>query len=105
MFKLLWRLFLLVLLALGFAWLADRPGSVNIKWLGREIEMSVVVAVVVALDQQGRRPPGVDIRDRRAFPGHVDRLGVVGRASADCQLLDHPFQSAGREWGPGLDRW
>lgn len=49
MFKLLWRLCLLVLLALGFAWLADRPGSVTIRWLGREIEMSVVVAVVVAL--------------------------------------------------------
>jgi HemY protein len=49
MFKLLWRLCLLVLLALGFAWLADRPGSVTIRWLGREIEMSVVVAVVFAL--------------------------------------------------------
>ncbi len=49
MFKLLWRLTLLVLLALGFAWLADRPGSVTIRWLGREIELSVVVAVVVAL--------------------------------------------------------
>jgi HemY protein len=49
MFKLLWRLTLLVLLALGFAWLADRPGSVTIRWLGREVEMSVVVAVVVGL--------------------------------------------------------
>jgi HemY protein len=49
MFKLLWRLCLLVLLALGFAWLADRPGSVTIRWLGREIEMSIVVGVVVAL--------------------------------------------------------
>lgn len=49
MFKLLWRFLLLVLLAVGFAWLADRPGSVTIRWLGREIEMSVVVAVVVAL--------------------------------------------------------
>lgn len=49
MFKLLWRLFLLVLLALGFAWLADRPGSVTINWLGRDISTSVTVAVVVAL--------------------------------------------------------
>ncbi len=49
MLKLLWRLGLLMVLALGFAWLADRPGSVTIRWLGREIEMSVVVAVVVAL--------------------------------------------------------
>jgi HemY protein len=49
MLKLLWRFLLLLVLALGFAWLADRPGSVTIKWLGREIEMSVVVAVAVAL--------------------------------------------------------
>jgi HemY protein len=49
MLKLLWRFFLLVLLALGFAWLADRPGVVNIKWLGRDIQMSVVVAVTVLL--------------------------------------------------------
>jgi HemY protein len=49
MFKLLWRLCLLVLLALSFAWLADRPGSVTIQWLGRDIKMSVVVAVVVLL--------------------------------------------------------
>ncbi len=49
MFKLLWRFVLLVVLALGFAWLADRPGSVTIRWLGREVEMSVVVGVTVAL--------------------------------------------------------
>jgi HemY protein len=49
MFKLLWRFVFLVVLALSFAWLADRPGRVTIRWLGREIEMSVVVGVAVAL--------------------------------------------------------
>jgi HemY protein len=49
MIKLLWRFLLLVVLALGFAWLADRPGSITINWLGREIHTSVAVAVVVAL--------------------------------------------------------
>jgi HemY protein len=49
MLKLLCYFFLLVLLALGFAWLADRPGAVNIKWLGRDIQMSLVVAVTVLL--------------------------------------------------------
>jgi HemY protein len=49
MLKLLWRFSLLVLLALAFAWLADRPGSVSIKWLGRDIQMSVVVAVAIVL--------------------------------------------------------
>jgi HemY protein len=49
MIKLLWRFLLLVLLALGFAWLADRPGSITINWLGREIHLSVAVAIVVTL--------------------------------------------------------
>jgi HemY protein len=35
--------------ALAFAWLADRPGSVTITWLGREIQMSVLVAVALGL--------------------------------------------------------
>jgi HemY protein len=49
MVKLLWRFGLLLLIGLGFAWLADRPGSVSIRWLGRDIEMSVVVAAVILL--------------------------------------------------------
>jgi HemY protein len=49
MFKLLlWFLFLL-LLAVGFTWLADRPGILTITWLGREIEMPLVVAVVLVI--------------------------------------------------------
>lgn len=47
MIKLLWRFVLLITAALGFAWLADRPGHVTISWLGRDIEMSVLVAVVL----------------------------------------------------------
>jgi len=49
MIKLLWRLLLLVVLAVGFAWLADRPGSITINWLGREVRLSVAVAIVVGL--------------------------------------------------------
>ena len=49
MVKLLWRFGLLLLIGLGFAWLADRPGSITIRWLGREVEMSVVVAAVALL--------------------------------------------------------
>lgn len=47
MLKLLWRFGLLVAAALGFAWLADRPGQVTIVWLGREIHLSVLVAVAL----------------------------------------------------------
>ena len=39
-------IFLLVaaLLALGFAWFADRPGEVAVTWLGYRIETSLLVA-------------------------------------------------------------
>ena len=47
MIKLLWRFSLLVLLALFFTWLADRPGTVTIQWMGREIQMAFVVAVAL----------------------------------------------------------
>jgi HemY protein len=49
MIKLLWRFFLLVLLAAGFAWIADRPGTLTVRWLGREIEMSFIAGVVLAV--------------------------------------------------------
>jgi HemY protein len=45
MVKLLWRFAILVLAAIGFAWLADRPGSVTVLWLGKEIHLSVLVAL------------------------------------------------------------
>ena len=47
MIRLVWRFALLVLAAAAFAWLADRPGSVTIRWLGREIETSFLVAVAL----------------------------------------------------------
>jgi HemY protein len=49
MIKLLWLFLLLVMLAFGFTWLADRPGSITINWLGREIHLSVAVAIVAGL--------------------------------------------------------
>ena len=49
MTKLLWRFLLIVLAALGVVWLADRPGSVTIQWLGREIHLSVLVGVIAAV--------------------------------------------------------
>jgi HemY protein len=49
MIKLLWRFGLLVLAALFFTWLADRPGTVTIQWMGREIQMAFVIAVALAV--------------------------------------------------------
>jgi HemY protein len=49
MIKLVWRLALLAALATLFAWLADRPGTVTLRWLNREIETPVMVAVAAVL--------------------------------------------------------
>jgi HemY protein len=49
MIRLLWRFSLLVLAALAVAWLADRPGSVTIQWLGREIHLTVFVGLMFLL--------------------------------------------------------
>jgi HemY protein len=49
MMKLLWRFALLILAAMGFAWLADRPGHISITWLGRDIELSVLAGVAILL--------------------------------------------------------
>lgn len=47
MVKLVWRFALLVLAGLAFAWLADRPGQIEIQWLGRIIHVSVLVGLVL----------------------------------------------------------
>ncbi|MCD2175486.1 heme biosynthesis protein HemY [Rhizobium sp. C4] len=51
MIKLLGFVLVVLALAWGFAWLADRPGDITIVWQGQQIEMSVMVAVtlIVAL--------------------------------------------------------
>ena len=47
MVKLIWRFALLVLAGLLFAWLADRPGQIEIQWLGRIVHVSVLVGIVL----------------------------------------------------------
>ena len=47
MIKLVWRFAFIVAVALAFAWLADRPGSVDITWMGRTIHMSVLVGIII----------------------------------------------------------
>lgn len=40
---------LIVAVALGLAWLADRPGTVTVEWLGYEIETSAFVATLAVV--------------------------------------------------------
>ena len=44
MIGLIVRLSLVVLVAAGVAWLADRPGAVSIIWMGTEIETTLAAA-------------------------------------------------------------
>ena len=46
MIRVILFLVLVVLLALGAVWLADRPGDVAITWQGLRLETSVMVAAV-----------------------------------------------------------
>ena len=46
MITLLWRFLIFVLAGLAIAWLADRPGTITIDWLGREIHLTVLVGIV-----------------------------------------------------------
>lgn len=47
MIRLLLFLVLVFALALGGAWIADRPGAVEVNWLGYQIQTSTTVAVAV----------------------------------------------------------
>jgi HemY protein len=47
MTRILFFIFFIVAVALGLAWLADRPGMVTVEWLGYQIETSAFVATLV----------------------------------------------------------
>src|SRR5690606_40738788 len=49
MWPMIFRFILIALIAAGVAWLADRPGTIEIVWLGYEIEMPVLAAIFCLL--------------------------------------------------------
>jgi len=46
MIRLLVYIAVLVAAALGFAWLADRPGEVTLVWQGQRIETDLITVIV-----------------------------------------------------------
>ncbi|MGF7158474.1 HemY protein [Rhodoligotrophos appendicifer] len=49
MWSMIFRFIVIALIAAGVAWLADRPGEINIVWLGYRIEMPMLAAVFALL--------------------------------------------------------
>jgi HemY protein len=49
MIRILVALALLAAVALGFAWIADRPGDVSLVWMGQRYETTVAVALAIVL--------------------------------------------------------
>jgi HemY protein len=90
------------LIAVGFAWVADRPGEVAINWMGYRIETSVLVAafVIVALVIVAmlvwslvraiiRSPEQVSLffRHRRAIKGYLAiSRGLIAIGAGDLRV-------------------
>jgi HemY protein len=100
------------LIAVGFAWVADRPGDVVLTWMGYRIETSLIVAalavavlvlVVMLLWSivRGiwRSPEQVSLffRHRRAMKGYLAiSRGLIAIGSGDLKLARRSADDAGR---------
>jgi HemY protein len=110
-----WRLLLLallVLLALGFWWLAAEPGTIDIRWHGWQVETSAIIGVVlllllmnlaIFLDRLGRWLWQWPLRRRRRR--HTRRLerglnalseGMLAMASGDTRQAQKLADRASR---------
>ncbi len=107
-------LFLLsvALIAVGFAWVADRPGEVSVTWMGYRIETSVMVAmfavaavVLAAMLIWGivrgilRSPEQVSLffRHRRAMKGYLAiSRGLIAIGAGDSHIARRAANEAAR---------
>ena len=112
MIRVVFFLIVLAALALGFAWVADRPGDVAVTWLGYHIETSLTVAAlglivlvlvlmfVIWLVRAVLRSPeqmSMFFRHRRAMKGYqaVSR-GLIAIGSGDQKLARRAADDAAR---------
>jgi HemY protein len=100
------------LIAVGVAWIADRPGEVAVTWLGYRIETSVMVAmltvcalvaVLLALGSMIRgilrAPEQVSLffRHRRAVKGYLALTrGLIAIGAGDLRLARRSAEEAAR---------
>ncbi len=112
MIRVVFFLIVLAAVALGFAWVADRPGDVVVTWLGYHIETSVTVAAlalvvlvlalmfVIGLVRAVLRSPeqmSMFLRHRRAMKGYqaVSR-GLIAIGAGDLRLARRNADDAAR---------
>ena len=112
MLRILLFLASLAVIALGFAWLADRPGEVAVTWLGYRIETSVMVAglglavavvLLTLLASLLRNVLGAPqalsrfMRHRRAVKGyHAIARGLIAVGAGDLKLARSSADAAAR---------
>lgn len=110
MISLLVRFVLLIIVATIFAWLADRPGDLKLRWLGYEIETSLMAAFIIVaaivlvlwiawsivmwlLDRPGAF--GGWFRSRRQRKGrHALSSGLIAVAAGDTEAAQSYARSA-----------
>jgi HemY protein len=112
MIRVVLYLVLVGLLAVGAAWLADRPGDVVITWQGRRIETSVMVLIMVvmafatlavmlwSIARTILRSPEIlsaHLRMRRGARGYVALShGLIAIGSGDARAARRFADEAGR---------
>ncbi|MBG1232501.1 heme biosynthesis protein HemY [Aestuariivirga litoralis] len=111
MLTLLWRLALLVAAGLGIMWLADRPGTVNILWLGKEIHLSVLMGLIIIvvsfaaiyvvlriINRIWRVPSDVrgSLRERKTRKAYESlSRGIIAAGAGDAQAAQRHAALAG----------
>jgi HemY protein len=110
MISLLIRFLIIVMLAIAFAWLADQPGDLTLRWLGYEIQTSVMAAAITVvfiglvmwlvwsvllwvLDRPGAM--GSWFRSRRQKKGHdAVSAGLIAVAAGDREAAQAHARTA-----------
>jgi HemY protein len=112
MIRVILFLTLVCLIALGFAWVADRPGEVAVSWLGYRVETSLLVAAVAVatlamlivlawsvglflLRSPGRIAAARQSRRRRQGQQAISR-GLIAIGAGDARAAKKHAGEAGR---------
>ena len=112
MIRIVFFLFIVVLIAVGFAWIADRPGEIVLIWMGYHIETSLMVAATglvllllvtillwSILRAILRSPEQISLffRQRSAMKSYLAiSRGLIAVATGDLRLAKHSTDEAKR---------